>query len=189
MSRGEAGGTVDCGFEPSAGRVVSAQQAAEFARSLQAQGVAVALTNGCFDLLHAGHAAYLERARAMAGALIVGVNADASVRRLKGPGRPVMPQEDRARLVASLRAVDRVVIFEEDTAATLIELIRPNLYVKGADWAGRPLPEEEAARRVGARVVLVPLLQGRSSSALIERVRAVAASRPEPGRQGAGPRT
>ncbi|NLG68476.1 MAG: adenylyltransferase/cytidyltransferase family protein, partial [Firmicutes bacterium] len=110
-------------------RIVTAQQAAAFARALQQDGVEVAFTNGCFDVLHAGHVAYLEVARAMAGALIVGVNSDASVRRLKGPGRPVVPQEDRARVVAALRAVDRVVIFEEETAASLIELIRPNLYV------------------------------------------------------------
>ncbi|HEY8498195.1 MAG TPA: adenylyltransferase/cytidyltransferase family protein [Limnochordales bacterium] len=155
----------------SAGLVVSAQEAADFARRLQRAGVAVAFTNGCFDLLHAGHVAYLEQARAMAGALIVGVNGDRSVRRLKGPGRPVVPQEDRARIVAALRAVDRVVIFEEETAATLIELIRPNLYVKGADYASRQLPEEPAARAVGARIVLVPLLEGRSTTALIRRLR------------------
>ncbi|WP_324669072.1 adenylyltransferase/cytidyltransferase family protein [Geochorda subterranea] len=152
-------------------RIVTAQQAAAFARALQQDGVEVAFTNGCFDVLHAGHVAYLEVARAMAGALIVGVNSDASVRRLKGPGRPVVPQEDRARVVAALRAVDRVVIFEEETAASLIELIRPNLYVKGADYADKALPEEPTARAVGARIVLVPLLAGRSTSALIERLR------------------
>lgn len=176
----------DVAFEPSAGRVVSAEGAAAFARRLQQAGVQVAFTNGCFDLLHAGHVAYLEQARAMAGALIVGVNSDGSVRRLKGPGRPVVPQEDRARVVAALRAVDRVVIFEEDTAATLIELIRPNLYVKGADYAHGRLPEKEAALAVGARIVLVPLLAGRSTTALIEQLRAEGPPAPGPGGPGPG---
>ena len=171
-------------FEPSERRIVSAQEAAAFARQMQQAGVTVAFTNGCFDLVHAGHVAYLEQARAMAGALIVGINSDRSVRRLKGPGRPVVPQEDRARVLAALRAVDRVVIFEEDTAATLIELIRPNLYVKGADYAHRRLPEREAALAVGARIVLVPLLEGRSTTSLIERLRATRTPACEPGGPG-----
>ena len=176
----------DAAFEPSARRIVTAEEAAAFARRLQQAGVTVALTNGCFDLLHAGHVAYLEQARAMAGALIVGINSDRSVRRLKGPGRPVVPQEDRARVVAGLRAVDRVVIFEEDTAATLIELIRPNLYVKGADYAHGRLPEREAAMAVGARIVLVPLLEGRSTTALIQWLRAPGRPAEGPGRPGPG---
>lgn len=152
--------------------MVSVEAAAAFAREVRRGGGRVALANGCFDLLHAGHVAFLEQARAAADALIVGVNSDGSVRRLKGPERPVVAHQDRARVVAALRAVDRVVVFEEETAAALIEAIRPDLYVKGSDYSLERLPEREAAQRVGARIVLVPLLPGRSTTGLLGRLKA-----------------
>ncbi|MBE3599583.1 MAG: D-glycero-beta-D-manno-heptose 1-phosphate adenylyltransferase [Limnochordaceae bacterium] len=148
------------------------EQAVAFAREIRRGGGRVALTNGCFDLLHAGHVTVLEKARALADALIVGVNTDESVRRLKGAGRPIVPQDERARLVAALRAVDRVVLFGEPTASTLVLAIRPDVYVKGADYTPEGLPEREALREAGARLVLVPLEAGRSTTALIERIRA-----------------
>ena len=150
-------------------RVVDLEGARAFVAEARARGLAVALTNGCFDVLHAGHVHLLETARSLAGALVVGVNGDGTVRRLKGPGRPVQPQGDRARVVAALRAVDRVVIFEEPTAERLLVELRPDVYVKGGDYTLETLPERAAAQAVGARVVLVPLLPGRSTSALLRR--------------------
>jgi len=151
-------------------RVVGLEQAARFVQEVRGRGGTVAFTNGCFDLLHAGHVELLETARSLADALVVGVNGDASVRRLKGPGRPLQPAQDRARLVAALRAVDRVVVFEDVTAEALLAELKPDVYVKGGDYTLDTLPEREAARRAGARVVLVPLLAGRSTTALVRRM-------------------
>lgn len=152
-------------------RVVGLAEAVRFAQEARARGERVALTNGCFDLVHPGHVALLEQARACAEVLIVGVNADAGVRTLKGPGRPLVPQEDRAAVVAALRPVDRVVVFDELDASALVEAIRPDVYVKGADYALEDLPERQAVERVGARLVLVPVVPGRSTTALVRRIR------------------
>lgn len=136
-------------------------------------GQIVVLTNGCFDLLHVGHVEYLTRARALGDALIVGVNDDASVRRLKGPGRPLVPAVERAALVAALAAVDLVVIFEEDTAVELVRRLRPDIYAKGGDWGepgGRRPPEWAAAQAVGAAVHYLPYLPGHSTTRLIQRI-------------------
>ena len=120
----------------------------------QQDGSTVVLANGCFDLLHLGHIRFLEGAAAEADLLVVGVNADDTVRALKGEGRPVQSAEERAGLVAALRPVDYVTIFAEPTADRLIEKLRPNVHCKGTDYSGG-VPEEETARRVGARVALV----------------------------------
>ena len=136
-------------------------------------GWTVVLTNGCFDLLHVGHVTYLTQARALGDALIVGVNDDASVRRLKGPGRPLVPAVERATLVAALAAVDLAIIFEGDTASELVRALRPDIYAKGGDWgepSGRRLPEWEAAQAVGAAVYFLPYLPGHSTSWLIQRI-------------------
>ncbi len=137
---------------------------------LAEQGATVVFTNGTFDLLHAGHVDYLDRARREGDALIVGLNSDASVRRYKGPDRPIVPEADRARVLAALECVDYVVIFDEDEPRELIAQLQPDVLVKGRDWAhyvsGRDLVEAR-----GGRVVLMDLLPGRSSSALIERIR------------------
>ena len=132
-------------------------------------GRALVFTNGCFDILHRGHAEYLAFARSQGDALCVGVNSDASVRRNKGPSRPVNPEEDRAFVVASLRAVDFVVIFDEDEPRDLIAAILPQVLVKGKDWAhyvsGRDIVEAH-----GGWVVLADLVEGRSTTGTIERV-------------------
>ena len=128
-------------------------------------------TNGCFDLLHAGHVRYLEAARKQGDLLIVGLNSDASVRRLKGPGRPLNPAGDRAAVLAGLAAVDAVVIFAEDTPAKLIAELLPEVLVKGADWGQDEIVGAEAVRGHGGRVVRIPLLQGRSTSRLLEAIR------------------
>ncbi len=153
-------------------RVVSRQQAADVCGLWRQAGRTVVLTNGCFDLLHVGHIRYLQEARSL-GRLIVALNSDASIRRLKGPLRPIVPEEERAEMLAAMRCVDLVTIFDEETAAGILEAIRPDVYAKGADYgpAGRPLPEAEVAHRLGARVALIPLVENHSTTAIIDRIR------------------
>jgi non-canonical purine NTP pyrophosphatase (RdgB/HAM1 family) len=129
-------------------------------------------TNGCFDVLHRGHVESLAAARALGDRLVVGLNSDASVRRLKGPGRPLVPAEDRARILASLRPVDAVVVFEEDTPEALVRELLPDVLVKGADYDGEKIAGAEAVREAGGQVRLLPLLPGRSTSALVRRMAA-----------------
>ena len=133
-------------------------------------GARVAFTNGAFDLMHVGHVRSLRRARALGDLLVVGLNSDASIRGNKSTGRPVLPQDERAELLAALACVDYVAIFDELTAERLVAAIRPDVYVKGADYATAPLPEAEIVRGYGGRVELVPLQAGRSTSALIREI-------------------
>jgi D-beta-D-heptose 7-phosphate kinase / D-beta-D-heptose 1-phosphate adenosyltransferase len=142
----------------------------ELARRVRAAGGTVVATGGCFDLLHAGHVRLLAAARRLGDCLVVCVNSDRSVRRLKGPGRPVVGQDDRAAVLAALSTVDAIVVFEEDDPTAVLRRIRPHLWVKGGDYAGLPLPEEPVLAGWGGRVVLLPYLDGRSTSGLIERV-------------------
>ena len=132
------------------------------------EGRAVVFTNGVFDILHAGHMELLEKAASLGDALIVGVNSDASARRLhKGPGRPIQPLKDRARILAGLACVDAVIPFGEDTPERLLSFIKPEVLVKGADYR----PGQVAGRRHAGRVALLPLKLGRSTTAIIERIR------------------
>jgi len=128
-------------------------------------------TNGCFDLLHRGHVEYLYEARALGDALVVAINSDDSVRRLKGPGRPLVPVEDRALLVAALGCVDAVTIFEEDTPRELIAELLPDVLVKGADYTLDQVVGREEVEAAGGQVVLVRLREGYSSTALLRRIR------------------
>ena len=133
----------------------------------------MAFTNGVFDLLHAGHVALLEAARAAGDALVVGVNSDASVRRLgKGPERPLVAEAERARLLAALAAVDCVVLFDEDTPLTLIQQLRPDVLVKGADYAPEAIVGAKDVEGWGGRVVRVPLVEGKSTTDLVRKLRA-----------------
>lgn len=158
--------------DESNGQIVGRDDARQICRAWQARGETVVLTNGCFDLLHVGHLRYLQAARRL-GRLVVGLNSDASVRRLKGETRPIVGANERAELLAGLRCVDLVTIFDEPDAAALLEALRPDVYVKGSDYGpgGRPLPEAELADRLGIRVALVRLVAGRSTSALVEAIR------------------
>ncbi len=135
------------------------------------QGERVVMTNGCFDLLHPGHAAYLAEARALGDRLIVAVNDDASVRRLKGPARPINPLDQRMALLSALEAVDWVVPFREDTPTELIERLAPDVLVKGGDYRPEAIAGADAVRRHGGEVVVLPFRPGFSSTAVIERVR------------------
>ena len=138
---------------------------------MRTAGKKVVFTNGCFDILHAGHARYLHEARREGDVLVVGLNSDASVRRLKGADRPVVGQADRAELLASLECVDYVVVFDEDTPESLIRCVEPDVLVKGEDWKDKGVVGREFVEARGGRVVLVKLLAGRSTTGIVERVR------------------
>src|SRR4051812_20551897 len=138
----------------------------------RAGGAKLVLTNGTFDILHVGHVRYLQAARGLGDILVVGINSDASARGYKGPGRPVVPQDERAEIVAALRHVDYVTIFDEPTAVHLVKALRPDIYVKGGDYDGsKPLPEAEAVRAYGGEVQIIPFVPGHSASNLIENVK------------------
>ena len=130
----------------------------------------VVFTNGCFDIVHAGHVRYLTAARELGDILIIGLNSDASVRKLKGEGRPVNLAADRAEVLAGLRAVDHVVVFEEDTAEELVRRLQPDIYVKGGDYSLDRLPESAIVAAYGGRTVLVPMVEGRSTTKVIQRL-------------------
>jgi D-beta-D-heptose 7-phosphate kinase/D-beta-D-heptose 1-phosphate adenosyltransferase len=134
---------------------------------IRATGGTLVATGGCFDLLHAGHVASLRAARHLGDALVVLLNSDDSVRRLKGPSRPTVGQDDRARVLMALTDVDGVVIFDEDDPRAALERLRPDIWVKGGDYAGRELPEAALVQSWGGRVILLPTLPGRSTTALL----------------------
>lgn len=153
------------------GGASSLEELEQWRDDLRRRGLRLCLTNGCFDLLHAGHVQLLADARAMADALVVALNTDASVRRLKGPSRPLVPEAERAELLAALESVDRVVLFDEPTPLEVIVALRPDVLAKGADWAADQIVGAEQVRGWGGRVERLPLVEGLSTSAIIERVR------------------
>ncbi|MCW2914617.1 MAG: cytidyltransferase-related enzyme [Actinomycetia bacterium] len=159
-----SGGVHDDADVPETGR-----QAWDVIRRTRERGGMVVATGGCFDLLHAGHISLLRQARALGDCLVVCLNSDTCVRELKGPGRPVVGEQDRARVLAALDCVDAVLIFEERTPVKVLEHVRPNLWVKGGDYAHTDLVESQIVRRYGGEVVLLPYLEGRSTSRLVER--------------------
>ncbi|HYF50571.1 MAG TPA: D-glycero-beta-D-manno-heptose 1-phosphate adenylyltransferase, partial [Planctomycetota bacterium] len=153
-------------------KVVNARQAAELAERWRGDGKKVVFTNGCFDILHLGHVTYLEKARALGDALIVGINTDASVRRLKGPERPVNNEHDRARIIAAQACVDAVVLFGEDTPLELIKSVKPHVLCKGADYQSKQdVVGWDVVEANGGRVELIDLVEGRSTSRVIEKMR------------------
>jgi D-beta-D-heptose 7-phosphate kinase/D-beta-D-heptose 1-phosphate adenosyltransferase len=145
--------------------------AAEMAATWRLMGERVVFTNGCFDLIHAGHIELLSFAAREGDRLIVGVNSDSSVRKLKGPTRPIQTEADRARIVGALRAVDLVVLFDDLTPLSLIEAISPDVLVKGADYSEDQVVGGDLVKARGGRIALFPLLQGRSSTKIVERMR------------------
>lgn len=148
---------------------------------LRADGGTLVATGGCFDIVHAGHVATLQAARRLGDRLVVLMNSDASVARLKGPGRPVVTAADRARVLEAFDCVDAVVVFDEDDPSAVLERLRPDVWAKGGDYGGAPLPEAEVVRAHGGRVVLLPYLGGRSTTSIIERTGAAvpATARPD----------
>lgn len=156
------------------GRIVSQGKLKGLVRRFRNEGKEIVFTNGCFDILHVGHVRYLQAAKALGDILIVGVNSDSSARRLKGPGRPIVPEDERAEIMASLECVDYVIIFSESTAERLVTIIKPDLYVKGGDYGeegGKDLPEATVVASYGGRICLVPSVPDHSTTDIIERIR------------------
>lgn len=133
-------------------------------------GERIVFTNGCFDLIHAGHVRYLRQARALGDCLVIGLNSDASVRRLKGPARPLMSEQDRAEVLSALECVTFITLFSEDTPVETISVLRPDIHVKGGDYDVEALPETPVVRSYGGEVVILPFVEGRSTSDLIRRL-------------------
>ncbi|MCC7261439.1 MAG: D-glycero-beta-D-manno-heptose 1-phosphate adenylyltransferase [Candidatus Latescibacteria bacterium] len=140
-------------------------------RAWRAEGRVVVTTNGCFDLLHPGHVRFLQQARARGELLIVGLNSDASVRQLKGPGRPLLGQDDRAAMLAALRCVDHVVIFAQPLANELLARLQPDIHCKGGDYTAEALPEAEIIRQGGGQVCILPFAAGYSTTGLLQAIR------------------
>jgi len=151
-------------------KIVTQDSARNIVNSWKKDGLRVVFTNGCFDILHAGHVQYLEAARNAGDRLVLGVNSDASVRRLKGEQRPVVQEEDRCRVLAALQSVDLVTVFDEDTPQELIELLLPNVLVKGADWAVENIVGAKTVMEHGGEVKTITFLEGRSTTGVIEKV-------------------
>ncbi len=153
------------------GRILERESLLVEVEKLRRGGSRVVFTNGCFDLLHPGHIALLEHARSLGAILVVGVNTDAGVRALKGPGRPLAPERERAELLAALAAVDYVTLFDEPTPRELIAALLPDVLVKGADWGTDAIVGREEVEAAGGRVVSVELVPRCSTSSLIEKVK------------------
>ena len=149
-------------------KLLPLDRAVEAVAELKRQGKRVVFTNGCFDLLHPGHTRYLAEARKLGDALLVAVNSDRSVRALKGPGRPVLPERERAEILAALASVDYVTIFDDLTPRSVIARLLPQVLVKGADWGPGEIVGREEVEAAGGRVVSIPVVPGFSTSALIE---------------------
>jgi rfaE bifunctional protein nucleotidyltransferase chain/domain len=152
-------------------KILPRESLLEILNARRRKGERIVLANGCFDLLHAGHVRYLEGARQEGDVLVVAVNSDSSARPLKGPGRPILPQDARAELVAALRAVDYVTIFDEPNVETLLETLRPEVHAKGTDYTPETVPERAAAARLGVRVAIVGDPKRHSTRQLLARLR------------------
>jgi D-beta-D-heptose 7-phosphate kinase/D-beta-D-heptose 1-phosphate adenosyltransferase len=153
-------------------KIVSREQAARILADRRARGERIVFTNGCFDLLHAGHALYLEQARALGDCLVVGLNSDESVVAIKGPARPIVSEGARAHLLAALSSVDLVIIFSEPTSQALLDMLRPEVFVKGGDYTRATMNQEEKrfVESYGGEVHLLPALPESSTSRIIERI-------------------
>jgi len=163
------------------GKLVSATQAKAIRQRLRKQGKTVVFTNGVFDLLHVGHVRYLQAARKLGHALFLGLNSDLSARQLKGPGLPLMPQAERAEILCALACVNYVIIFDQPTAEHLVDMLQPDVYTKGGDYAadipgtehgkaGKPLPDARIAESYGGRVVILPYTAGCSTTQIMDRI-------------------
>lgn len=152
-------------------KVIQRNQLESFCQSLRKSGKKIISTNGCFDILHWGHLQYLEKARELGDVLICAVNSDASVKKLKGPSRPIHSEQIRAKQLAALEAVDYVVVFGEDAPNEILELIKPSIHVKGGDYRPEDLPERAIVEKNGGKVMCLPLAAGFSTTSLIESLK------------------
>ena len=153
-------------------KIIVWEKLPEWRAAMRASGKRLVVTNGCFDLLHLGHVTYLETARRQGDALLVGVNGDTAVRQLKGPDRPVTPEDDRAAVLAALESVDGVCIFAESTAPRFLAAAQPDIYVKGGDYTLGTLNQEErrTVEQAGGKIVIIPFVPGRSTTALLKKI-------------------
>jgi D-beta-D-heptose 7-phosphate kinase/D-beta-D-heptose 1-phosphate adenosyltransferase len=153
------------------GRIIDRESLLAERDLIKREGKRLVFTNGCFDLLHPGHVRYLRQARELGDALVVALNSDRSVQRIKGEGRPILDQQERAEVMAALESVDYVVIFDEETPCDLIASLLPDVLVKGGDWPVDQIVGSEEVRRAGGRVFSLPYLEGSSTTRIIERIR------------------
>ena len=153
-------------------KIIAWEKLPQWRAAMRATGKRLVVTNGCFDLLHLGHVTYLETARHQGEALLVGVNSDTAVRQLKGPDRPVTPEDDRAAVLAALESVDGVCIFAESTATRFLAAAQPDIYVKGGDYTLDTLNQEErrTVERAGGKIVIIPFVPGKSTTALLKKI-------------------
>ena len=151
-------------------RILTRQDLVRLAEELRAAGKRIVTTNGCFDILHVGHVRVLQAAKDLGDVLIVGVNSDESVRKLKGPTRPVNSEADRAEVLANLKSVDYVTVFGEETASELLECIKPHIYAKGADYTTSSLPETPTVQSYGGEIAFLELVPGKSTSAIVAKI-------------------
>lgn len=157
--------------KPNAARILDRESLIGVVAQARERGARVVLANGCFDILHVGHVRYLQGAKALGDLLIVAVNSDAEARRLKGKGRPLIPQDQRAEIVAAIAAVDLVTIFDEPTAAELLQTLRPDVHTKGTDYTEDTVPERDVVRSYGGRVAIVGDVKDHSSTEIIGLVK------------------
>ncbi|HCY10728.1 MAG: glycerol-3-phosphate cytidylyltransferase [Deltaproteobacteria bacterium GWC2_55_46] len=152
------------------GKVISLKGLMPELKALRKKKKKVVFTNGCFDILHAGHVRYLKKARSLGDILVVGLNSDSSVRSIKGDQRPIVPGKERSEVLSALECVDYVVVFNDSTPVKLIEAIRPDVLAKGADWAAKEIVGGESVRKNGGKVARITLLKGRSTTNIIRRI-------------------
>lgn len=152
-------------------KVLSSAAAAKLCQTLRRSGKKIVFTNGCFDILHLGHVRYLSRARKLGDVLVVGLNSDASIRRLKGPERPINRQSDRAEVLSALEPVSFVCLFNQDTPLKLIQKVKPHVLVKGGDWKGKEVVGADWVHSYGGKLKLISFVKGRSSTAVLEKIK------------------
>lgn len=153
--------------------IVPFNEIAEITEQLHNEGKKIVFTNGCFDLIHIGHIRYLTEAKKLGDSLVVGLNSDDSVRRIKGPARPITPQNERAEILDALKPVDFVVIFDEDTPLELIKAVQPDILVKGGDYKPNEIVGADFVQQSGGKVVVIPYVEGKSTTNLIQRLKQV----------------
>ena len=158
-------------------KIVNREQLKKELDRLRGKGKRIVFTNGCFDILHVGHARYLKEAKKTGDVLVLALNSDASVRAIKGETRPLIPEEERAYMVASLEAVDYVTIFSETTPLELINYLMPDVLVKGGDWAEEQVVGRESIRKWGGKVVIIPEIKGASTTNIVEKIRGIYSDR------------
>lgn len=151
-------------------KILTPDELASLVQELRQKGQRVVTTNGCFDVLHVGHLRYLQAARAHGDALVVLLNSDQSVQGLKGPSRPIVPEEERAEMLAGLSCVSYVTLFDEPTPVNLLERIQPSVHVKGGDYTPETLPEAPLLQQIGTEMAFIPMIQGRSTTNIIRRI-------------------